>query len=624
MYIVQHLQFAFPTIPEKLFYTGSDGEHACQVKEDGLHLATYGRQVSLNLTTLFNSFPAEHFLINTRAQQVYLQLRFSGRADSITVYRKTRWHSEKIHTEPAPAEGDILLGPFPLEKNTKRYAFSIETRADIILHAGCWLVDAEPQDKSVDICITTFKKEHYVTANVSALLAYPPLAAMNYRITVVDNGSTLGTDDFPHADNFILIRQANLGGTGGFMRGLLDARDKQSDYILFMDDDILLVPEMIYRAVAIAQIAKPKRAFGGMMLHYTRKDKIHEQGGRLPWKIHNFFQAINDDAILKKTQQKVAQEALAASGQAEKVAANSDLYAPLYSEGHPDFSGWWFYMAETRDTPILPNYFFKWDDICSSLYLRQRGTAISVFPTIFVWHEDFSIKRHLMMTDYLSMRNEVLTFAFLNIPAKQMKIAFRRTFAMIVRDILMYDYRRAEIRLKALHDALDYRRILSPQFVADGHGDYPVKLAREYMPELTDIDNNIDIFYEQEKARYPRGTFVKRALRMMLASIRLIIPWKKAALDNGKIPLLSMDNGNFPIIYPYRQYFLYNPDGSTGYYCTYSGRKTRELLWQTWKTVRQVRAAYPQIAAHMQTQPFDEAYWQRIFRPQPRQNGETP
>ena len=105
---------------------------------------------------------------------------------------------------------------------------------------------------------------------------------------------------------------------------------------------------------------------------------------------------------------------------------------------------------------------------------------------------------------------------------------------------------------------------------------------------------------------------------MMLASIRLIILWKKAALSNGKIPLLSMDNSNFPIIYPYRQYFLYNPDDSTGYYCTYSSRKTRELLWQTWKTVRQVRAAY------MQTQPFDEAYWQRIFQPQPRQNGENP
>ena len=278
MHTVQHLQFTFPTILEKLFYTTSGGDHVCQVKEDGLHLTAYGRQVSLNLTSLFNSFPAEHFLTNTRARQVYLQLRFSGRADSISVYRKTQWNDETVHRQLDPAAGEILLGPFPLEKNTKRYAFSIETRADIILHAGCWRVDAEPQDKSVDVCITTFKKEHYVTANVAALLAYPPLAAMNYRITVVDNGSTLDADDFPRADNFTLIRQANLGGTGGFMRGLMDAREKQSDYILFVDDDILLAPEMIYRAVAIAQIAKPKRAFGGMMLHYTRKDKIHEQG----------------------------------------------------------------------------------------------------------------------------------------------------------------------------------------------------------------------------------------------------------------------------------------------------------------------------------------------------------
>ena len=102
------------------------------------------------------------------------------------MHRKTQWNDETVHRQLDPAAGEILLGPFPLEKNTKRYAFSIETRADIILHAGCWRVDAEPQDKSVDVCITTFKKEHYVTANVAALLAYMPLAAMNYRITVVD------------------------------------------------------------------------------------------------------------------------------------------------------------------------------------------------------------------------------------------------------------------------------------------------------------------------------------------------------------------------------------------------------------------------------------------------------
>ena len=330
-----------------------------------------------------------------------------------------------------------------------------------------------------------------------------------------------------------------------------------------------------------------------MMLHYTRKDKIHEQGCRLPWKTNQFFQRINSD---------------------EQLTCVQDKFAPLYTENYPDFSGWWFYMAETKETPILPNFFFKWDDICSSLYLQQHGNSLTVFPTIFVWHEDFSIKRHLMMTDYLSMRNEIWTFAFLDIPAKQMQTAFRRTFMMIVRDILMYDYQRAKIRLQSLQDALRYREYLAPQFVTDGHGDYPVKWAREYMPPLQDIDNHIDTFYEKEKKRYPRGTFIKRLIRLSLGTLRMLMPWKKASLSNGKIPLLSMDNGNFPIIYPYQKYFLYNSDGNVGYYCEYSAKESGQLLWQTVKTLRQIKKEYPQIVAWMKAQTFDEAYWQAIFQ----------
>ena len=507
MHNIQNLQFSFPSLPEHLFYSSIDKEYACQTKADGLHLASYGKQISLNFTSLFNSFPAEHFLLNTTATQVWLQLQISGKSDSISIYRKSQWSEERILQHQDCSEGTLTLGPFPLEKGIERYSFSIETRQEITIHAGCWLVDAEVQNKSVDVCITTFKKEHYVTANVNALLNYAPLEKQNYRITVVDNGGTLKREDFAASEKFQLISQANLGGTGGFMRGLLEAREQHSDYILFMDDDILLAPEMIYRAVAIAQIARPKKAFGGMMLHYTRKDKIHEQGGRLPWKVNNFFQAINNDEQLIRAQKN---ESAMQEGEGKKNSQTEpaayretqraqDKFAPLYAEGYPDFSGWWFYMAETKETPILPNFFFKWDDICSSLYLQQHGNSLTVFPTIFVWHEDFSIKRHLMMSDYLSMRNEIWTFAFLDIPAKQMQIAFRRTFMMIVRDILMYDYNRAKIRLQSLQDALKYREYLAPQFVVDGHGDYPVKLAREYMPKLEGINHHIDTFYEKEK-----------------------------------------------------------------------------------------------------------------------------
>ena len=596
MHNIQNLQFSYPSLPEHLFYSSADPEYACQAKASGLHLISYGKQISLNFTSLFNSFPAEHFLLNTTATQVYLQLKISGHADSISIYRKSQWSEERILQHYDCNASTLTLGPFPLAKSIERYSFSIETRQEITIHAGCWLVDATVKNKSVDVCITTFKKEHCVTANVNALLNYPPLANQNYRITVVDNGSTLKCEDFTASDKFQLISQANLGGTGGFMRGLMEARTKNSDYILFMDDDILLVPEMIYRAVAIAQIARPQKAFGGMMLHYTRKDKIHEQGCRLPWKINNFFQVINSDDQLTRV---------------------PDTFAPLYAESYPDFSGWWFYMAETTETPILPNFFFKWDDICASLYLQQHGNSLSVFPTLFVWHEDFSIKRHLMMNDYLSMRNEIWAFAFLDIPAKKMQIAFRRTFMMIVRDILMYDYNRAKIRLKSLQDALKYREYLAPQFVADGHGDYPVKLAHEYMPQLEDINHHIDTCYEKEKERYPRGTFIKRLIRLSLGTLRMLMPRKRESLSNGKIPLLSMDNGNFPIIYPYKKYFLYNSDGNAGYYCEYNAQESWQLLWQTIKTLRQVKNEYPNIVAWMKAQSFDESYWQTIFQAKP-------
>ena len=75
-----------------------------------------------------------------------------------------------------------------------------------------------------------------------------------------------------------------------------------------------------------------------------------------------------------------------------------------------------------------------------------------------------------------------------------------------------------------------------------------------------------------------------------------------------------MDNGNFPIIHPYQKYFLYNSDGNVGYYCEYSAKESRQLLWQTVKTLRQIKKAYPQIVAWMKTQTFDEAYWHAIFQ----------
>ncbi len=594
MFTVQNIVFNFSSLPEHMFYQAFGKDYVCSQKNNNIVISSLDGETKLQFLGIFNSFPAEHFLLNTKAKSVYLKINMQGQVSSLKVFKKTQRNNDVVYqADNYSAKGEIILGPFSLEAGVKRYAFEVGTRDKLIINSAEWAVENDiVSEKTVDLSITTFKKEQYVTNNVNSLLEYKPLDKFKFRTIVVDNGNTLKKSDFVESNRLLLISQANLGGTGGFMRGLMEAHHSDTDYILFMDDDILLSPEIVFRALAIAQISQEKKAYGGMMLHFTKKDKIHEQGGRLPWEVNRFFTAINDGDYLSDL--------------------HSEQYNALYSEGNPDFSGWWFYMAEVKETPILPNFFFKWDDICSSLYLQKHGVKLSVFPTIFVWHEDFSIKRHLFMTDYLSMKNEIHAFAFLNIPEKQMKTSFKRTFQLIVRDILMWDYGRAGIRIKALQDSLKYKDMLSPEFVLSGNGDYPVKLGREFTPNLQGITSDIDIYFEREQSYSPRGT--KKYAKLAISLLKLALPWKKEALKNNKIPLLSMHNGNFSIVYPYKKYFLYNADGNVGYYCEYSFKESLKLFNELRKAIKDVKKEYPNIVKYMNNANFDENYWNTIFK----------
>lgn len=595
MLAVQNVLFNFQSLPSHLFYQSYGESYFINDEDNILSVESFDGEASLNFLGIFNSFPAEHFFLNTSAKEVFLKIKYDGNIDILKVFQKTEWSDNIVLVKRNLDQKEIVFGPFELSAGIKRYSFSLHTRSKFLLESAQWLVSCDDiVEKSVDISITTFKKEKYVIKNVNNLLNYKPLMNKKYRILVVDNASTLSNNDFIKSDKLELISQANLGGTGGFMRGLVESHTKGTDYILFMDDDILLVPEIVFRAISIAQIAKENIALGGMMLHLTKKDKIHEQGGRLPWKVSNFFKAINDGDYLLEPN-------------------NNKLYDKLYSEGFPDFSGWWFYMAEVKQTPFLPNFFFKWDDICSSLYLQKKGIRLSVFPSIFVWHEDFDIKRHLFMTDYLSMRNEIFTFAFLDIPMEQMKVSFRRTAALIIRDILLWDYSRAEIRLKALSDVLQYQEILSLDFIKKGNYNYPVLLGKEYTPKMENIPNNVDIYFEKENTFLPRKFTNRRIIRLILSVIKLIYPNKKKTLKNGKYPLLSMNNGNYSIVYSFKKYFLYNSDGKIGYFCEYSFIKMCNLLIRLFVLIYKNKRSYPKIVKYMKSENFNMEYWKRIF-----------
>ena len=60
-----------------------------------------------------------------------------------------------------------------------------------------------------------------------------------YKILVVNNGSTDGTKEWLDSQtNLTVIHQDNVGGSGGFYRGINEAPKEGTDWIWCMDDDV--------------------------------------------------------------------------------------------------------------------------------------------------------------------------------------------------------------------------------------------------------------------------------------------------------------------------------------------------------------------------------------------------
>ena len=79
-------------------------------------------------------------------------------------------------------------------------------------------------------------------------------------------------------ERLVLVRQQNLGGSGGFSRGMLEALERaESDGVLLLDDDAISEPEAIFRAVRFADAASRPIVVGGGMLHIDARSVLYTQ-----------------------------------------------------------------------------------------------------------------------------------------------------------------------------------------------------------------------------------------------------------------------------------------------------------------------------------------------------------
>ncbi len=75
-----------------------------------------------------------------------------------------------------------------------------------------------------------------------------------------------------------IINQSNLGGSGGFARGMFEAVENGSDYVLLLDDDIVVEPESIIRLLTFADRCKKPTIVGGHMFDLYNRTVLHTFG----------------------------------------------------------------------------------------------------------------------------------------------------------------------------------------------------------------------------------------------------------------------------------------------------------------------------------------------------------
>jgi GT2 family glycosyltransferase len=99
----------------------------------------------------------------------------------------------------------------------------------------------------------------------AALESFTAVAYPNYELVVVDNASqdaTVATvrARFPHVT--VLVNERNLGYTGGSNVGFRYALAHGADYVLLLNQDVRVAPDLIERLVAVLE-ADPRIAIAG-------------------------------------------------------------------------------------------------------------------------------------------------------------------------------------------------------------------------------------------------------------------------------------------------------------------------------------------------------------------------
>jgi len=406
----------------------------------------------LSFGSYFNAFPASYWRRWTDVDQVSLTVETEGEG-SLIVY-KSNAKGSRQRVDSFRVDG---LSTTEVTVSTTTFGdggwiwFDLVAGADgLVLLGAEWAVDAEPQRHgTISLGITTFNRPDYCLQLLSDVAADGQALPLVDRVFVVDQGTHLVADEpgFDDVEDRLggrleIIRQPNMGGSGGFARGMYEtARRDESTYVVLLDDDVVLEPEGLARLVAFADYCRQPTIVGGHMFDMFNKSVLHAFGEVVNmWRVQPAVP--HPDMLLGH----------------DFAAAGLRGTGWLHRRADVDYNGWWMCLIPVeviRSIGLSLPLFIKWDDVEYGLRARDAGYPTVTLPGAAVWHVTWADKDDLVgWQSYFHERNRLI-IALMYSPYGRGGRIIRESSYMDVKHLISMQYYTERGRLLAMRDVLD-------------------------------------------------------------------------------------------------------------------------------------------------------------------------
>ncbi|MFB7893131.1 glycosyltransferase [Microbacterium sp. NPDC056044] len=397
---------------------------------------------TVSLSTYFAAFPAAYWQAHTRVASVAVTGEILGSgvvrvcAADETTGRRVLWSG-------------VVSGNFtrdiPLEDGTW---FWLELEAGdqpLELRDAQWCADEAPVDAAC-VCITTHNRGADCVGVLERLASDDRVLERIARVIVVDQGDQPLRDapGFEAAaaalgDRLRVIPQGNLGGSGGFSRGMLESLGEDADHALLLDDDVLLEPESILRLLVFSSRARGELVVGAQMLSLVHRTSLHSMGEHVTRR--GFWWGPVEPAMAP----------------VDLAIATIESTPGLRRRYDVDFNGWWMCLVPLplvrRIGASLP-LFLKWDDAEYGLRAAENGAATVSLPGAALWHMPWTDKDDgLDWQAYYQLRNRVVA-ALIHSRTARGGGVLSSSFAQDVNHVLCLQYGSVAARRVALRDVL--------------------------------------------------------------------------------------------------------------------------------------------------------------------------